>query len=102
MQAIIWPRDDAERQSLIAAGWGDRLETPVRSKDLARGSDILFVATGISSGPLLKGVEVHGATAVTHSILMRARSGTVRHLTTEHNLEKKTIHLRSTGEESGI
>lgn len=102
MQAKIWPRDEEERKSLIAAGWGDRLETTFRSKDLARSSEILFVATGISSSPLLKGVEVHGTTAVTHSILMRTRSGTVRHLTSEHNLEKKTIHLRSAGAETGI
>ena len=70
-----------------------------RSRDLAQGDEILFVATGISDGPLLRGVEVHGATAVTHSILMRAKSGTVRYLRTEHNLEKKTIHLRSSGKE---
>jgi fructose-1,6-bisphosphatase II len=99
MQAKIWPRDEAERRSLQDAGWGDRLDTVYRSKDLARGHEILFVATGISDSPLLKGVEVHGSTAITNSILMRAKSGTVRYLTTEHNLEKKTIHLRSTGNE---
>jgi fructose-1,6-bisphosphatase II len=85
MQAQIWPRDDAERRSLMESGWGDRLETLYRSRDLARGEDILFTATGISDSPLLKGVEVRGATAVTHSVLMRSRSGTVRHLTAEHN-----------------
>jgi fructose-1,6-bisphosphatase II len=95
MQTQIWPRDEAERQSLIDAGWGDRLDKVYRSRDLARGTEIHFVATGISDSPLLKGVEVHGTTAVTHSVLMRAKSGTVRYLRTEHNLEKKTIHLRS-------
>jgi fructose-1,6-bisphosphatase II len=102
MQAKIWPRDDGERKSLVASGWGDRLNTIYRSKDLARGDDIVFVATGISDSALLKGVEVHGSTAITNSILMRAKSGTVRYLTTEHNLEKKTIHLRSTGAEAVI
>lgn len=95
MQAQIWPRDEAERKSLIAIGWGDRLETVYRSRDLARGHDILFAATGISDSPLLRGVEVHGGTAVTRSVLMRSRSGTVRFLSTEHNLMQKTIHLRS-------
>jgi fructose-1,6-bisphosphatase II len=99
MQAKIWPRDEAERRSLYGAGWGDRLDTIYRSKDLARGDEILFAATGISDGPLLKGVEVHGTTAITYSILMRAKSGTVRYLNTEHNLEKKTVHLRSAGNE---
>jgi fructose-1,6-bisphosphatase II len=102
MQARIWPRDDAERESLIAAGWGDRLDMVYRSRDLARGNEILFAATGISDGPLLKGVEVHGTTAITHSVLMRAKSGTVRYLTTEHNLTKKTIHLRSSTKEVRI
>jgi fructose-1,6-bisphosphatase II len=102
MQAQIWPRDDAERRSLIEIGWGDRLETVYRSRDLARGNDILFTATGISDSPLLKGVEVHGATAVTHSVLMRSRSGTLRYLNSEHNLLKKTIHLRSSVNEVPI
>jgi fructose-1,6-bisphosphatase II len=96
MQAKIWPRDEAERQSLIADGWGNRLDTVYRSKDLARGSEVLFVATGVSDSPLLKGVEVRGNTAITHSILLRSRSGTARYVTTEHNLDRKTIHLRST------
>jgi fructose-1,6-bisphosphatase II len=99
MQAKIWPRDEAERQSLLAAGWGDRLEHIFRSKDLARGNEILFAATGISDGPLLRGVEVRGSVAITHSVLMRSKSGTVRYLTSEHHLERKTIHLRSAGNE---
>ncbi|MGE3313635.1 MAG: fructose-bisphosphatase class II family protein [Planctomycetaceae bacterium] len=102
MQAQIWPRDDAERRSLIEIGWEDRLDTIYRSRDLARGNDILFTATGISDSPLLKGVEVHGATAVTHSVLMRSRSGTVRYLNSEHNLLKKTIHLHSSANEVRI
>jgi fructose-1,6-bisphosphatase II len=102
MQAKIWPRDEEERRSLIEAGWEDRLDKVYRSRELARGNEILFAATGISDSPLLRGVEVHGSTAVTHSVLMRAKSGTVRYLNTEHNLEKKTIHLRSADVEAPI
>lgn len=102
MQAQIWPRDDAERRSLIDMGWGDRLESVFRSRDLARGNDILFSATGISDSPLLRGVEVHGTTALTHSILMRSRSGTVRSLNSEHDLLRKTLRLRSAMEEVAI
>ncbi len=40
-----------KRKSLIEIGWGDRLNTVYRSKDLARGTDILFAATGISDSP---------------------------------------------------
>ncbi len=95
MQAQIWPRDEAERRSLIESGWGDRLQTVYRSLDLARGNEILFAATGISDSTWLRGVEVHGSTAITHSVVMRSKSGTVRYVTGEHNLTKKTIHLRS-------
>ena len=96
MRARIWPRDEEERQSLIAQGWGDMLKHQFMSRDLARGEDIVFAATGISQSPLLKGVRVQGSIATTHSVLMRARSGTVRFLEAHHDLERKTIHLRST------
>jgi fructose-1,6-bisphosphatase II len=96
MRARIWPRDEEERKSLIAQGWGDMLKHQFMSRDLARGENIVFAATGISSGPLLKGVEVVGTIATTHSVVMRARSGTVRFIEAQHNLEQKTIHLRST------
>jgi fructose-1,6-bisphosphatase II len=102
MQAKIWPRDEAERRALVDAGWGDRLDTIFRSKELAPGQELLFVATGISDSPLLKGVEVHGNTATTYSLMMRAKSGTVRYVTTQHNLDRKTVHLRSAGNEVAI
>jgi fructose-1,6-bisphosphatase II len=102
MRARIWPRDEAERKSLIHQGWGDRLNHQYMSKDLARGDNIVFAATGVSASPLLKGVEVEGTVATTHSVLMRARSGTVRFIEAHHHLEKKTIHLRSTQVERRI
>ncbi len=102
MRAQIWPRDDAERKSLIAQGWGDMLKHQFMSKELARGENIVFAATGISQSPLLKGVRVHGSIATTHSIVMRARTGTVRFIEAHHNLARKTIHLRSTQVERKI
>jgi len=102
MRARIWPRDEEERKSLIAQGWSDMLKHQFMSRDLARGENIVFAATGISYSPLLKGVKVEGTIARTHSVLMRARSGTVRFLEAYHNLERKTIHLRSTQVERQI
>jgi fructose-1,6-bisphosphatase II len=102
MRAKIWPRDEEERQSLIAAGWGDRLDKEYMSTDLAHGDNLVFTATGISTSPLLAGVEVKGSIATTHSVIMRAASGTVRYVTAHHNLERKTIHLRSTGTERRV
>ena len=102
MRAKIWPRDEAERQSLAGIGWGDRFDTEFMSRDLARGENIVFAATGISTGPLLKGVEVRGSIATTHSLVMRARSGTVRFVEAHHDLDRKTIHLRSTQAERRV
>jgi fructose-1,6-bisphosphatase II len=102
MRARIWPRDEEEHKSLVAQGWGDRLKHQYISRDLARGDNILFAATGISVSPLLKGVEVEQTIATTHSVLMRVKSGTVRFIEAHHNLERKTIHLRSTKIESRI
>ena len=102
MRAKIWPRDEQERQALIDAGWGDRLDKEYMSKDLARGDNLVFAATGITTSPLLPGVEVRGSIATTYSVIMRARSGTVRFVEAQHNLERKTIHLRSTGAERQV
>jgi len=102
MRARIWPRDDEERKSLVAQGWGEMLGRQFMSRDLAKGDNIVFAATGISTGPLLRGVKVKGSVATTHSVLMRARSGTVRFVEAHHNLEQKTIHLRSTQVERRI
>ena len=83
------------KKSLIAEGWGDKLDKVYRSRDLAKGQDIFFAATGISESPLLDGVHVKGQMAKTHSVLMLEKSQTVRFLTTHHNLETKHIYLRS-------
>ncbi|MEZ4660967.1 MAG: fructose-bisphosphatase class II family protein [Caldilineaceae bacterium] len=95
LQAKIWPRDEAEKASLIEIGWGDKLDHIYLSKDLARGDDILFAATGILESPFLDGMQVNGRTAITHSVLMRVRNRTVRFITAHHNLDHKEIALRS-------
>ncbi len=102
MQAQIWPRDEQERQSLVAAGWEARLSEVFLSRDLARGQGILFCATGISDSPLLRGIEVQGSTATTHSLLLRVKTGTVRFITAHHNLNQKTVRLRSTQREVNL
>lgn len=102
LQAMVWPRDTAERDQLIAQGQEEDLHRVYYADDLAQGSNIIFCATGISDSPLLPGVRVRGNTATTHSILMRARSQTVRFIRAQHDLSKKTIHLRSDNREHRI
>jgi len=63
--------------------------------ELVQGESALFCATGISDSSLLPGVKLTGPKAITHSILMRARSRTIRYIRAVHDLGHKTIHLRS-------
>jgi fructose-1,6-bisphosphatase II len=63
--------------------------------ELVKGPGVIFCATGISDSPLLPGVKFIGRKAITHSVLMRARSRTIRHIVAEHDLDHKTISLRS-------
>jgi len=70
--------------------------------DLAPGRNILFCASGISDSPLLPGVRIKGNSASTHSVLMRAKSRTVRFIQAHHDLELKTIRLRSDRREHRI
>jgi len=102
LQSRIWPADEAEKQSLIKEGWGDRLDKVYLSRDLAKGDSIIFCATGISESPLLKGIESDGNRVSTHSVLMRVRSKTVRFVEAMHDMDKKTIRLRSTNEETSL
>jgi fructose-1,6-bisphosphatase II / sedoheptulose-1,7-bisphosphatase len=56
--------------------------------DMAHG-DVMFAATGVTTGPMLRGVRWHGGGAVTHSIVMRSKSGTVRYIEGLHNFALK-------------
>jgi fructose-1,6-bisphosphatase II len=95
MQCKMWPRDVKERKKLIDQGYEKELDRVYVADDLANGKNIIFCATGISDSALLRGVKGKGSTAITHSILMRAKSRTVRFIRAAHNLQTKTIRLRS-------
>jgi fructose-1,6-bisphosphatase II len=98
----MWPRDDEERQDLLKTVTKEQLECIYSTDELVVGESALFCATGISDSPLLPGVKLVGNTAITHSILMRARSQTVRYIRAVHNLSSKTIHLRSIKREAKV
>src|SRR5262249_7015879 len=61
IQAKLWPRDDAEREKAIAAGHD--LERVLTTDDLVRGENVFFVATGVTSGDLLRGVRYRSGSA---------------------------------------
>lgn len=58
--------------------------------DLAHG-DIMFSATGVTDGTMLKGIKITKNYAETHSIVMRSKTGTIRHINGEHNFLIKKL-----------
>ncbi len=64
-------------------------------EDIIKGEDAFFAATGVTDGELLKGVQYKGGIATTHSVVMRAKSGTLRFIEGEHSLEKKLALVNS-------
>jgi fructose-1,6-bisphosphatase II len=86
IQARLWPRNDEERAALLAQGLD-----PARvltTNDLVSGEDVFVAATGVTDGPLLSGVHYAPGGAITDSIVMRSRSGTVRRITAQQSLSK--------------
>jgi fructose-1,6-bisphosphatase II len=95
MLVRAWPRDDAERASLRGKVSEKELAQVFGVDELVQGESAMFCATGISDSSLLPGVKLTGSKATTHSILMRARSRTIRYIQAVHDLRNKTIHLSS-------
>jgi fructose-1,6-bisphosphatase II len=92
----LWPRDDAERQAAIDAGYD--LDRVLNQDELVRSDDCFFSATGVTDGDVLQGVRYEGTTATTESIVMRSRTGTVRRISARHNRPKLRTY---TGERYG-
>ena len=88
IQGRLWPRTPEEREALVAAGFD--LDRVLTTDDLVAGEDVFVAATGVTTGALLRGVRYVRDGAVTDSIVMRSRSGTVRRIEARHNLEKLT------------
>ena len=83
----LWPRDDAERQAALDAGYD--LDQVLTTDDLVSTEDAFFACTGITSGgQLVDGVTYDKHGAVTESLVMRAKSGTDRAHRARHRIAK--------------
>jgi fructose-1,6-bisphosphatase II len=80
------PRDDAEQARALDAGHD--LSRVLTTDDLVTSDDAFFAATGITDGELMAGVRYRAGGATTESLVMRARSGTLRNIHSEHQLWK--------------
>ena len=91
MQGRLIFRNDDEKGRAARIGIKD-LNRKYGLLDLAKG-DVMFAATGVTSGTMLQGVRRVAGGAVTHSMVMRSKSGTVRIIEAQHNLTRKTGFL---------
>ncbi|NLY09940.1 MAG: class II fructose-bisphosphatase [Tissierellia bacterium] len=92
-QCILKPEDDEQiaRCQLMGAS----LDRVYRLDDLVQGDDILFAATGVSNGELLKGVQYLGNNkAQTETLILRSATGTVRFMEATHYLDRKPEYAK--------
>ena len=86
IQGRLYPRDENEASEARAQGYD--LDRILEIDDLVASDDIFFALTGITDGELVDGVKYFGGGARTHSLVMRARTGTVREIIATHRWEK--------------
>lgn len=93
MQGVLCPMSEYEFENCHKMGFCDGDIVKVRTmEDLVAGNEIYFAATGVTTGDFLRGVMyVGGNRAVTHSVVMRGTTGTVRFVEANHRLDKNKI-----------
>jgi len=92
MQARFWPKSKDEETRLKKMG-GDPKKV-YQTEELASGKQIIFSATGVTNGDILKGVRFFGGGARTHSLLMNTISDKIRFVDTTHVFDKRQIEYR--------
>ena len=87
-QAIFWPNDGKQVKRCMDKGVD--LNKVYKIDDLVKGDDVIFAATGVTGGFMLRGVEyLEGNVAKTESLLLRLPSGTTRYISSIHKLNQK-------------
>ena len=86
MLARLDPQSEAEKAAIQEAGID--LAQILDADTLVQGDDVFFAATGISGGTFLRGVQFSGQGAVTHSMIIRSKTGTMRYIESHHNWNK--------------
>ncbi|SDE23458.1 class II fructose-bisphosphatase [Sporomusa acidovorans] len=93
MQGRLWPESDADIERARTMGITD-INKVFTLDELVKGDDVIFAATAITQGDLLNGVRYFGGGARTHSIVMRASTGTIRFVDAIHKFEKKPMLIK--------
>ena len=87
MQGRLKPRNPQEIARAAKMGISD-INKIYTAEELARG-EVMFAATGVTSGDFLKGVRFFGGGCETQSVVMRSKTGTVRYITSTHRFDRK-------------
>ncbi|MED4780279.1 class II fructose-bisphosphatase [Brevibacillus choshinensis] len=88
IQGKLLPQSQEEIERCIKMGLTNPHQV-LFMNDLVKGDDAIFAATGVTDGELLKGVRFQGTRATTNSVVMRAKTGTVRFIEGNHRLERR-------------
>lgn len=91
MQGVLKPRNQGEIERAHKMGIKD-INKVLSLEELATGQDVMFAATGVTNGDLLPGVRFFGGGAVTHSLVMRSKTGTVRTIEAIHHFDRKPTY----------
>ena len=86
IQGKLFARNNEEKQMALAEGYD--LDAILSIDDLVSSDEVFFAVTGITDGELVDGVKYFGDGATTHSLVMRAKTGTIREIRSNHRWEK--------------
>lgn len=84
--ARLDPQSEKEKRAILDAGIS--LTDILTAESLVRTDEVFFAATGISGGTFISGVRYDGSGAVTHSVVIRGKTGTIRYMEAHHNWDK--------------
>lgn len=93
MQGRLVPENDSEIARAHAMGIED-IDKVLTMDDLVKTDDVMFIATGVTNGDLLRGVKFTDRYAITHSVVLRNTTGTVRFMETYHDYAKKPDYIK--------
>jgi fructose-1,6-bisphosphatase II len=86
IQCRLWPRDDAEKAQAADAGLD--VTQVLTTRDLIAPDNVFFAATGVTGGEFLRAVDFRGDQVVTHSVIMRSKTRSIRYMDAYHDLAR--------------
>lgn len=86
IQCRFYPKKESDIEKIKKMG--GNLKKIYTSEDMAKGKELSFTATGVIEGPMLQGVVRQKSRIITHSVVTRGVSGTIRYITTHHHYYK--------------